>query len=69
MSVQVIDIRDGIMSKEEADKATSFINDYINSCNCEDLLAVHWELRVIYTVTCELLKAIEDGRTQEHQQH
>ena len=55
------------MSKEESDKAISFINDYINTCDCKDLHDVHWELRIIYTVVCELLTAIEQGHTKEHQ--
>ena len=54
------------MSEEEKGKAITLMNDYINSCNCEDLQQVHWKLRVVYTVTCSLLDAIEQGHTHEH---
>ena len=55
------------MSEEEKEKAITLMNDYINSCNCEDLQQVHWKLRVVYTVVCSLLDAIEQGHTREHQ--
>ncbi len=57
------------ISDEELAFCEETLKAYTNKCECKNLDEVHWKLRCLLSVTCEMLESIEAGRTEEIKQH